>query len=390
MNETVEDGELRKEVFDYLRQLQQRAEQSAKLSGMSSWVLVAAMCYLAAWLLEHATTDGSQNNILIGLAAGLCVFYLRMLIAPSKPHIATLGTRLSQFTGDDTSMVGIHFCLIGLSPVIPVLASYVLFGWTLPVIWAGFFGVVMTFAFILGPLVKSVVKKSYFRSVYQTNTWANFFFSSLTILALSLHAIQIFNYASAITSPNLVFAAHVTALWWIILQLTRTADTTATMERYAHLEEALMFGVVTPAEILKKLELQAFGPSLEKELKSLEEEIQIAHQKYVTELASFRQVIVEADEIPSQYLHEKAVRIQNAFQPFSIAQKTLATAIETKTHYIGSLLRTKSPRLDTTVRELLARETRQLKARVATLKEEGRSLEHDVKASSAHLAIQIS
>ena len=91
MSDSTADKEVRKEVFDYLRQLQKREEQHAKTSGMSSWVLVAAMCYVAAWLLNNAATLGSLRALELGLAFGLNILFLQVLILPARPRFITEG-----------------------------------------------------------------------------------------------------------------------------------------------------------------------------------------------------------------------------------------------------------------------------------------------------------
>ncbi len=377
MDEKTVATDLRKEVFDYLRQLQKRGEQSTKVSGMNNWVLIAAMCYLAAWLLDHSIALTSNNTILVGLAVGLCIFFLRLIISPRRMQFSTGDARLLQFVDEDTSLIGLNICIVGLTPTLPTFASYLLFGWSYPVILGAIMSVAFAVAYIIGPIFKKLITKRYFRSIAKENSWTNFLGPLLTLAGLVLHTKLLFFLARDLPREQLIFTAHVTALWWVSWQLLHTVNSTAKINEYAHLEEMLMFGVATPTEILRELELKTFGPSLEKELKCLEDDIVLAHKKYVTALHTFNKAIVEIKEIPTEYKHEKEIRIKDAFVPYDKTIHEFMDSIEAKADYIASFLINKSS-IDPTVRELLIRESRLLKDRIPILKSESRTLKHEM------------
>lgn len=383
MDDQTSDKEQRKEVFDYLRQLQKREEQSAKVSGMSGWVLVAAACYLTAWLLEHSTALASMSSVLMGMSFGLCYVFLRLLISPRRPQTFTTGTRINQFVSEDSSMVGLNVCIIGLSPIAPSLASYLLLGWTFAVGYATFLSVAYVLIFVLGPLTKPLVKKQYFRTVSSSNKWEGVLMPLLTIAAFILHTFQLYEVASPLPKEQIVFSGYIAALWWTIHQLTRTLNVAATIEGYAQMEEALVFGLATPKEVLRRLELQTFGPSLEHDLRDLEVKIEDASTTYAGALKEFEQALGGANEVPADYMHERTERLRIAFTPVSEYSVKLRDAIEEKAEYINSLLFVRSTSLDPTVKQLLVRETERLRQRLNSLKSEAKSVQANVQVATA-------
>ena len=379
MSDSTADKEVRKEVFDYLRQLQKREEQHAKTSGMSSWVLVAAMCYVAAWLLNNAATLGSLRALELGLAFGLNILFLQVLILPARPRFITEGARLTKILDDDLSKIGLNIIFGGIALIPPIYASFLLFGWTFAVILCTFFSVVFVITFVLGPIFKHFVKKQYFRSVSKTSAWAELLVTLLTLLSLTFHTRQLVEVAFDLPKEHLVFAAYATALWWVMWQLMLKVNSAAKTKEYAHLEAILMFGVATPSEILKKLELEVFGPSLEKDLKSLEDAIEVTDKNYNAALATFKQIIVETKEVPSSFQHEIKARTHGALAPFHEAYQPFMNAIEAKVDYIKSLLVVKPSQLDSSVRQLLEREIIRLKDRTSRLKSEVNNVIYETK-----------
>ena len=160
MDQKTIDSDLRREVFDYLRQLQKLEEQSAMVSGISSWVLIAATCYLALWLLDHAAASSTREALLLGASSGLCLYLLRMLVSRQRPQYQNAGTRLTQFIEDDRTAVGLNLLIIGLAPLIPTVASYLLFGWSPAVLYGMLCSLVLLMAYVFGPFLKPFAKKT--------------------------------------------------------------------------------------------------------------------------------------------------------------------------------------------------------------------------------------
>lgn len=380
MDQRTVDGDLRREVFEYLRQLQKLEEQSAMVSGISSWVLIAATCYLSLWLLDHAAASSTSTALLIGVSSGLCLFLLRLLVSPRRPRQQGAGTRLTQFVEDDGTAAGLNLLLIGLAPFVPTVASYLLFGWSFAVVYGVLCSFVLFTAYVFGPFLKPLVKKQRFRAISSNSKWADAVGPILTATALLLHALQLYENAVLLSKEQLTFAGHVTALWWVLSQLTRTSNSAATIKRYAHLEEALMLGVQTPNDVLKTLELHAFGPSLEGELKEIQLGIDAADSIYLAALTNFNQTFEEAKKVPPEYKHEISGRMGTALKPVAEASEKLLSEIEKKLDYIDSVLLAKPSPQDATVKDLLLREVASLKKRNAQLRADTISIKEQVGA----------
>jgi hypothetical protein len=166
----------------------------------------------------------------------------------------------------------------------------------------------------------------------------------------------------------------------VLYQLTRTIISTATIKQYAHLEEALVFGLATPKEILKKLEFQAFGLSLEHELMEMESTVVLADQQYASALAYFKEVFETTKSVPKEYMHEKVGRLRSAFGPVRAASEALLGAIEGKYKYLQAIHRANSRSLNVNAKELLLRETTQMQNRIVQLRTEINSIETQVDA----------
>lgn len=352
----AENKEQRKEVFDYLRQLQKLEEQSAKVSGMNNWVLIAATCYLVAWLLENFVEHASKQVFTVGLALGLCLYLLRTLVLPGRLRTLATGTRLTQFVDEDPSMAGLNFCLIGLAPVIPTIASYMLVGWSFAVAFGVLSSIVLAIAYVVGPLVKDSFKGFRILSVNSNDKKLNVLGPILALVALAIHSYQMLELITHLSKDELTFAGHVTALWWLLWQLARTVNSAATMKQYAHMEEALIFGIATPAEILKRLEFRAFGPSLEQELTDFQKEIESAVLPYKSALSKFNEALESTKTVPQEYEIEIAGRIEAAFKPVESAGTYLVTCIDAKAKYIETLMRLNAKKLPADTLKLLARQ----------------------------------
>lgn len=371
MSQSEQDA-LRKEVFDYLRQLQKREEQAAKISGISSWVLVGAMWYLTAWFLDHAQSF-SQQALLLGISIGLAFFFVKVVLSPRRPSFPATDARLMQYMSEDSSALGLETCHIGLAIVLPAIASFWLFGWTFPVVFGAIFIFIYVVTYMLGPLVKPYIKKPLFRSVSKPSKIGDAVMMTLTLIALVIHLKYLFDSASSMTKDQLVCSAYVGAMWWATLELVRTMGSKATVKNYERLEEALMFGIATPNDILKRLELQAFGPSLEKELNALEETIKTASDERASALEAFDKAFEETKVVPIQYTHEIKSRLNIAFKPLTKATDNLLGAIEEKVDYIGTLHVIRPTQLTPMAKQLIAKESLQLKSRFQALKEELRA-----------------
>lgn len=373
---------LRKEVFDYLRQLQKREEQTAKISGLSSWVLVGAMWYLAAWFLDHSDAY-SQQALMTGISVGLGFLFVKMLISPSRRSFSATDARLMQFVSEDSSAIGLAFFGFSISLVLPALASFWLFGWTIPVVFAALIALVFAGAFLVGPLIKPFLTKPLFRTVDQASKTTSAFMLTLALVALLIHFKHLFDTTSSMAKAQLVFSAYVSAFWWATLELLRTEGSKASIKRYERLEEALMFNVATPHEILKRLELQAFGPSLEKELNVLEEAIQAANAVRNSAQVVFEKAFEETKTVPPVYRHEINNRLEIAYKPLNAATHKLIDAIGEKVDYINTLLVIRAIQLTPMAKQLIEKETLQLRSRLNGLKEESLATTHQLLAFSA-------
>lgn len=359
-------GHLRKELFDYLRNLQRIEESRSKVNGTSGWILLVAIGYFGNWFANHLGEPGFQSLINVGLAVALLMFFLMLIVPSSSGHIELNKSRLIRISADlSTLAFNLLRLLLFFSPVV---ASYVLLGMTFPVAFGAFAAIAAVVFTVVVPIIKLFWKKPLIRFLDRGGEAGNAVGTLIALVCFFLHAKSLGVILMSMPSEGIIFVAHVAAFWLVAIIFVKIIASSATTTRHIKLEESLVFGLATPEEILRKLEAESLGSSLEEELESRERLIEVNQQKYDYELSNLKSIIHEVSNIPIAYENERQSRIDRGYEPVMKAFRDLIGAFDEKIEFINSILRAGKISLHKNVLQILEKDISRLKDQVIKLK----------------------
>jgi hypothetical protein len=360
----VSPDRLRVELLEYLRNLQRVEETRSKINGTSGWILLVAIAYFGNWLLTHLDSPEFQYLVQVGLAVALLPFFLT-LISPSRSAPIESNKFRVMASGRDGDVSALPFNVIGLILFLfPVWASYVLVGVTFPVVFGVFFAVIGVLALLVFPLANIVTKKPLIRVLDQGGQWSGTVLGLIALLCLVLHARTLSMVLTPVPPSDLLFVAHVAAFWLVIVMFFRTIARSAITTRYLRLEESLIFGLTTPEEILRKLESESLGASLEDELESRESLIAAKHEIYEREISIFQSTVEDVAKIPIEYANERLTRIEKGYVPVEKAFNDLIGALDDKMQYISSILRAGKINIRQNALQILEKDSKRLSSQL--------------------------
>lgn len=364
----VSPDRLRVELLDYLRNLQRVEESRSKINGTSGWILLVAIAYFGNWFLARLDSSEFQDLVQVGLAAALLPFFLT-LISPSRSAPIVSNKFRVMASGRDGDVSALPFNVVGLILfLLPVWASYVLVGVTLPVIVGAFFALMGVLALLVFPLVNVVTKKPLIRMLDQGGQWGSTVLGLFALVCLVLHARTLSLILTPVPPSDLMFVAHVAAFWLVIVLFFRTIARSTITTRYLRFEESLIFGLATPEEILRKLEAESLGASLEDELDSREKLIVARQEAYEKEISIFQATVEDVAKIPIEYVNERLSRIEKGYAPVEKAFNDLVGALDDKIQYITSILRAGKMNIHQNALQILEKDSKRLKGQVAMTK----------------------
>lgn len=359
---------LRVELLDYLRNLQRVEESRSKINGTSSWILLVAIAYFGNWFLTRLDLPEFQYLVQVGLAAALLPFFLTFLSPSRSAPIQSNKFRIMA-SGRDGDISALPFNVVGLILfLLPVWASYVLVGVTFPVVVGVFFAVIGVVALLVVPLAKIITKKPLIRMLDKGSQWGVVVFGLTALVCLVLHARTISMVLTPTSPSELTFVAHVAAFWLVTVMFFRTIARSAITTRYLRLEESLIFGLATPEELLRKLEAESLGASLEDELESRENLIAARQEIYEREISIFQSTVEDVTKIPIEYADERLSRIEKGYMPVEKAFNDLTGALDDKIEFITSILRAGKMNIHQNALQILEKDSKRLKTQVIVTK----------------------
>lgn len=333
----------KKEVLEYLRNMQKAAEIEAKLYGINIWVLLGAISLITWQLLQFLDVQVvSWREMVVRTILVSNAGYL--LVGICKP---TGGLR------DDLRYQGLRPGEL-FSPLLSIIQGCVYFvpgavsiyvignslaGWVLTIL--GIFVLGMAFNGIFQQVRRDSASNGrfptpYFRISRRGNVVGELVFGIVLLLSVSTQVTELWHLVSA-SSEQIKFCALIAALYLLcVIALQRTVSNYALDWTY-ELETDVVLGIQTPEAALRRIESKSLGPRFEEVMQQFFADLEGMLGQLEKELDLAGDRLAGIEEIPKKFPAERTARIDGALEHSAVLLRKLRSELDELESYMVRL-----------------------------------------------------
>lgn len=310
----------KKEVLDYLRNLQKAAEIEAKINGVNIWVLLGAMA-VVAWQL--AGTSGTSRVwsdlefLLRTLVAAEALHMLSWLIGRSGADREEIRYSRSNFVEIDSPfLVLLKGVLLLLPPAGLIMEAGKSVGTiTLCLLAVAFVG--LSVAAIAKPFLPALVSKEKFPKpdfglTKRADAATDLFFAALFVAALTEQVLFVKASFAQFGMEDARHAVLIATLYMLLLIAISRRLQTNGIEWTYELETEVVIGAITPEVAVRRIESRRLGPRLQDVVDRFFDDLDRRLSGLDSMLVECKQKIEEAKQVPQEYPAERAARTKSA------------------------------------------------------------------------------
>ena len=309
----------KKELIDYLRNLQKRAEIESKVNGLNVWVLLGALAVVAWQLVSRVTASVWRDQDAIASTLLLAVLVYVFSIITSRAARTSEDIRyLTDATQESETLI--LDLILRLMMVIP--AGLVAF--TTPSSFSPWLMLLFGVA-ILIPTISSI--KRHF--VLQTPTLSRFpkpqfistqrstqiFAIGLTVFVLAMiveQGLRIYLKFSYFKQVDYEVVTLLVTTYYLLLVLVDRKQKSHEIAWTYEVETALVLGAITPEIAIRRIEHQALGPKMQDVMDRFFDEVDKISSAIDLNFDQCRFELEKIYDIPADYETERSSRITNA------------------------------------------------------------------------------
>lgn len=296
------DSTVRKEIFEYLRNVQKETEIRARLSGINIWILYGAMGFIVWSLLDQSAKPPSDTVVHLAVfACQLAFMYLFLLALSSTRDDETEVRFRPAWMASQTNLSKLWCAKFGWL-AIPYVVSAWLYGLTLSTASVSVMMVLSIVFELYGNTASeaaSMLSPSKEERIYPAVLYG---IIGVAVLYENRETIWLLYELNRSDVKTLILLIVLYFLFGLLI--TRSIANVADAWTYA-LEKKLLLGLCTNAEALATIESNSIGARLLKVIETRRRNVSSSEQAIGVAMSQVDQRMGEIEKISPDYRHER-------------------------------------------------------------------------------------
>lgn len=301
----------RKEIFDYLRNEQKQEEKRSKVSGLTSWALVAAVCLLIWEItkLDRLAVSAQTLDLTIRVLAIAWLLYISANITIKDRNDKSLRF---QNLGDFSFKAPVLVLGSIIWFFVPCVAYSVRFTSFAPIN-------AIPAALLLG-LLKIGLDRIFdgtgrfpaprFNSQgFSDSLYTVIGFSIFLLLQVQQDIKSIANGFGVLSMNEIRSVLLLVAIYWVIYLLLEKQVTTLTADWAHRIERYLLIGTIDAKEAIRQIEQRVLGTRLSIVLDEFWDELRSEQRQCESDVKDLQDALAKIQTIPEEFSSERASRL---------------------------------------------------------------------------------
>lgn len=352
----------KKEVLDYLRNLQKSAEIEAKVNGINIWVLLGAIS-IVSWqflnLFDAQLFEQKEVCVRIVLIAE-ALYLFSWSCLPTKGVRNDL--RYSRINDEDIEspvLWLVEGCLI----LTPVVLIFIISGFEFSVLLIGFFGVMITIVGIKAIFARVRNSQESNRNFPEPTFGITVKFDSISDLVFcGIFLFVAIAQMDAVIQATPIEMAHVraflllAAFYLLCMVAIRRRRNSHGIQWTYELETDVLVGSVSPEMAIRRIENRSLGPKFEDVINKFFDEFSKKLGSFGPVFEKFEDDVKKIFEIPIQFSAERESRMAVAKKDCERILEELKNYLEDFSKYLEKLNKKNSdPRVSAVLQSMYAK-----------------------------------
>lgn len=354
-NADVPEPAVRKEVFDYLRNVQKETEIRARLSGINIWVLYGGIGFMCWTLLDPNSPSIAPKTWRWAMFCAELLVCIGLLITTSRVSGRDNDLRFRPAWMASKTSLSPHWCMRYLWLASPFTISGSIWGFgpvsiVIPV---------MMSLLIFGEMFvsKDSDDVDFLLTETKKGRWFAIFISVGFIVATIFENSDIFmNSSISLSKSEIKSVATLVTIYYLVLLLIKRGVTDNADAWTYQLERKLLLGLSSVQEALSVIESHSLGQRLMIVLGEKRSDITIAIDEIKNGLSRVTLKIPEIEKISPEYVHERDAQFSQLSKPIFESLSKYDAAVDKIDHFAKRLAEknksTKDKRIDKLVEDL--------------------------------------
>lgn len=335
----------KKEVLEYLRNMQKAAEIHAKVNGINLWVLLGAIAVILWQLTDFSDVEAlARAEVVVPvLLLAESAYFLTWFMGPSNSHRKEV--RFSLWRPSDVEspfLLGVFSCFI----VLPPAASMLLLGMSFSAWFLGIFGVALMVASLAAVLARlseadedaERFPKPNFGLSARADVITEIVFGVLFMAVAAAQLLELRKYPQVLSVETLKPMGLLVVLYWLCLISIQKKRRSLSIAWTYELETDIVLGVVTPEVALRRIEHRALGPRLQDVLDRFFDQLDRKFEAMDVAMRDCIEQLSTVDAIPKEYSAERASRIADSRARVAPLIESAIDDCEEFKNYLGRLV----------------------------------------------------